>query len=150
MLQGRVESIVAVVDVSRSTQFSVGHVLEENVDDLFRLMKAELVQSEKNTASARRQSPGHQGNQKTPSFAYVILKQLIAPTTNEELPKINEELPIQGGTTDVGLHTGCVLRNTSFPLVLSCLRTMLVFNGERNDEPSTSVLFCTFRIISKT
>jgi hypothetical protein len=90
-------------------------------------MEAELIQSEQNTGNARRQSPGHQGNQKTPSFVYVILMQLIAPDTNQNLP-------IQGGTTDVGLHTGCVIRNTSFPLVLSCLHTMLVFNGERNDD----------------
>eukprot|EP00977_Amphora_coffeiformis_P029239 scaffold39593_cov176-Amphora_coffeaeformis.AAC.1 len=47
---------------------------------------------------------------------------------------------IQGGTTDVGLHTGCLKRNTSAPLVFSVIKTALHFSGEVDDDRFRTLL----------
>jgi len=90
----------------------------------------------------RGQAPGHQGNQKTPTFACSILLQVIMHT--------HGTLPMQGSTTDVGLHTGCCPRNTSFPLVLSTVQTMLRWNGERDDEVFNKCILVYYLLFLKT
>ena len=109
-----------------SAETSIEDSSKESIDKLLELFQKELQRSEANTGDNRRQSHGHSGNQKTPSFAYSVLYRILWDQKNQSL--------IQGGTTDVGLHTGCQMRNTSFPLVLSIICVMLRFQGEPNDQ----------------
>jgi len=128
----------AIADVTASVLFEVGPVPTARIDGILEQFRKALEESQANTGSARRQAAGHNGNQKTPSFARTILLQVIRDSKEAKLIEgvqdSQEALSIQGGTTDVGLHTGCIPRNTSFPLVLSAFHTMLRFSGESPDE----------------
>jgi hypothetical protein len=118
----------AIADVTHPAEFNLGTVSRDGIEDLLQQFDVELRESEHNTGSARRQSNRHEGNQKTPAFASHLLKKILRGSQGQG------PLPIQGGTTDVGLHTGCNPRDTTFPLVLSVVRTMCRHNGELDDE----------------
>ena len=63
--------------------------------------------------------------------------------------KLDKKPDIQGGTTDVGLHTGCIRRNTSFPLVLSLFHELLKMEGEQDDDlflKCTTAFFLSYLI----
>jgi hypothetical protein len=124
-LDGR-ESI-AVPDVSSPAFYELGRSPTNAVEEILKMFNVALKESEvNNTGNRRGQNAGHQGNQKTPSFARTVLWQVMNDTEDRQM--------IQGGTTDVGMHTGCVRRNTSFPLVLSAVHTILRLEGEEADE----------------
>jgi hypothetical protein len=117
----------AIPDVSSPAFYQLGPSPIDEIDELLKKLQDALAESESNnTGNMRGQHAGHQGNQKTPSFARTVLWQVMNDT--------KDRLSIQGGTTDVGLHTGCVRRNTSFPLVLSAVYTILRLEGEEPDQ----------------
>lgn len=120
----------SVPDVCTPARYDLCPAKTAKLDEIFRSFDDALRKSDlNNTGERRRQSAFHQGNQKTPSFARTILSQVLSPGSEKDV--------IQGGTTDVGPHTGCVLRNTSFPVVLSVTATLLRMEGEETDE-----IFC--------
>jgi hypothetical protein len=125
-LEGRESS--AIAEVTQPTECFLGIVARDETNELLANLDAKLKQSEASTGTARRQTEGHNGNQKRPAFASHVSKKLLRGRQPEGV------LPIQGGTTDAGLHTGCIHGNTSFPLVLSSVRAMLRLVGEPNDE----------------
>jgi hypothetical protein len=76
---------------------------------------------------------------------YHLLHEALSDLDNGGLVKTST----QGGTTDVGLHTGCILRNTCFPLVLSVLHVILVDNlcvplGSESFEKAVAVYLLGF------
>ena len=64
-----------------------------------------------------------QKNHKTPAFAAATLWHYLQKEGFSAAPVRARDN--QGGTTDVGNHTGCIPRNTSFPLVLTSVKVML-------------------------
>jgi hypothetical protein len=118
---------IAVPDVSSPAFYELGRSPTNAVEEILKMFNGALEKSEmNNTGNRRRQNAGHQGNQKTPSFARMVLWQVMNDMEDRQR--------IQGGTTDVSLHTGCVPRNTSFPLVLSAIHTILRLEGEDTDQ----------------
>ena len=100
----------------------------DDIEEVIGTIRSELSQSEEaSRAHLRRQSSSSRGNQKTPSFLWSVIRQVMSSSEDSGCP-------IQGGTTDVGLHTGCILRNTSFPLVASTLATVFRQSGEPDNE----------------
>jgi hypothetical protein len=117
-------------DVTKPAFFGVGRVVTNEVDELLQQFDQALSASEaNNTGNMRGQHGGHRGNQKTPSFARAVLLETMLA-----LSGVSDTPMVQGGTTDVGLHTGSILRNTSFPLVLSLFHELLKKQGESGDE----------------
>ncbi|CAJ1961703.1 unnamed protein product [Cylindrotheca closterium] len=92
-----------------------------------------LRESEKNTGANRRNTPGNEGNQKTPSFLNEKLDQSIKNVVSDADKQVIESFSgngsTYGGTTDVGLHSGGKQRNTAAPLVFSVVSTMLHLAG---------------------
>ena len=118
---------IALPNLTKPAHYPLGRLLTASVETVLCAFQGALDESEKNnTGNTRGQSAGHQGNQKTPSFARTILYQTMV--------KLDKKPDIQGGTTDVGLHTGCIRRNTSFPLVLSLFHELLKMEGERDED----------------
>ncbi|KAL3918409.1 MAG: hypothetical protein SGILL_004250, partial [Bacillariaceae sp.] len=127
---------IALADVRNPAVFPLGFVKKQNVESIVNLFLRNLSKSEvENTGDRRGQRSGHLGNQKTPSFLSHLLYKAIAKV---EEGKFETNASLQGGTTDVGLHTGCVKRNTSFPLIVSVLYSILV---EKSKLPLSGVLF---------
>jgi Protein of unknown function (DUF3638) len=89
----------------------------------------------------QQQQQQHLGNQKTPSFLRAIvwnaMQETIANASSAPAASTTATTTIQGGTTDVGLHTGCIRRNTSFPLVASllCWTLRLQQQEQQQGEP---------------
>jgi hypothetical protein len=128
----------AIPDISSPAFYELGRSPTDQIEELLKKVQTALVNSERNNTGVRRgQHAGHQGNQKTPSFARSMLWQVMNGT--EGL------LSIQGGSTDVGLHTGCVRRNISFPLVLSAVHTVLRLEGRLEREETSKCLTSVFR-----
>lgn len=118
---------IAIADFRNPMVYSHQEIKEENLESVCAVLRQKLSKSEANNTGDRRgQHQGHQGNQKTPSFVSHLMKEAIAEIESQKALNTST----WGGTTDVGLHTGCVLRNTSFPLVLSVLHTILVDKRE--------------------
>jgi hypothetical protein len=108
---------IARADVRSPAIFPHGLVKTNNVKSLWALFVSKLLTSEQeNTADRRGQRSGHLGNQKTPSFLSHLLHKAASEVMKGEIELCGA---IHGGTTDVGLHTGCIKRNTSFPLVVA-------------------------------
>jgi hypothetical protein len=61
------------------------------------------------------------GHQKTPTFISAVAFDAIRCAVAEQGISENEETQVQGGTTDVGQHTGAVARMTAWPLACSLL-----------------------------
>jgi Protein of unknown function (DUF3638) len=119
----------AVPNLTEPAVFGLGWVATANVDRLMRLLDEELEESErkfKGSQRGQRKGQDHRGNQKTPSFLRSVLQDVLQDMGMESL--------IQGGTTDVGRHTGCILRSTSFPLVASVMWWLLDLHGEEDDQ----------------
>ena len=77
------------------------------------LAQAAARKGEKRTAAAN-----DQGHQKTPSMIKAVLEDALAGRDDGcTAPR--------GGFTDVGLHTGGLPRNTSWPLVVAVLQELL-------------------------
>jgi hypothetical protein len=121
-------------NLTQPVVFGLGWVPTDDVDEVMEQVEQELAQSERDcTGDQRGQRPGHRGNQKTPSFLRSVLQDVMEKHVAER-PILGMHDSIQGGTTDVGLHTGCVLRSTSFPLVASLIWWLLDRHGEEDDQ----------------
>jgi hypothetical protein len=127
----------AYPNVTQPQVFTLGLIPSKDIEEALSNFDVNLTKSECNAGSDRRQSAGYQGNQKTPSFARLILMQTLGGFQN---------IPNAGGTTDVGLHTNCRPRNTSCPLVLSTLHTILRFHGEASDETFCKCVVCYYLV----
>lgn len=104
--------------------------------------------SEANHGADRRNTPGHEGNQKTPSFFNEKLDQSIEKVAldpeTQSTGSTFGKLTGYGGTTDVGLHTGAKSRNTAAPLVFSVISTMFQLAGlSRNEFKSLMAIYLT-------
>lgn len=119
--------LTAMPDVTNPAILDVGSVpIRENlVQDLMNLLKQKLKESEKERT--------RQKNHKTPTFVWARLLDAMAEMeviSTDEVETMED--CYQGGTTDVGLHTGCLARNTSFPLVASVYSAMLFLDGDHD------------------
>ena len=65
------------------------------------------------------------GHQKTPAMIQAVLCDAIEKTKTGR----KTVTPARGGFADVGLHTGCMPRNRSWPLVRSVLQVQLEAAG---------------------
>jgi hypothetical protein len=129
----------AVPNLTEPAVFGLGWVATANIDRLMEQADQELLKSEQDcTGDQRGQRQGHRGNQKTPSFLRTVLQDVLrAMATQSAGGQLISHRPtdsIQGGTTDVGQHTGCILRSTSFPLVASVTWWLLDLHGEEDDQ----------------
>ena len=67
----------ALPDVSSPTIYELGPLSTDVIKELMQKFRQALLKSEENnTGNSRGQRPGHQGNQKTPSFARTVLWQI--------------------------------------------------------------------------
>lgn len=83
----------------------------------FLLQRAKSRKGEKRTAAGN-----EQGHQKTPAMIQAIMLDALGNSTNKSTSP-------RGGFTDVGLHTGGQKRNTSWPLLLAVIQTILESRG---------------------
>jgi hypothetical protein len=86
---------------------------------------------EKTKDLLRKTEKGSSKNHKTPSFVFARMMDVMVElklSLNTKVTAIRD--CYQGGTTDVGLHTGCLRRNTAFPLVASMYSAMLILDGQ--------------------
>ncbi|KAF1773425.1 Protein of unknown function DUF3645 [Phytophthora cactorum] len=93
--------------------------LVEKYEDAFQL---ELLQAQRRHGSLRSAKTHELGHQKTPQFIKAVVQRAIASITG-----ISESCSItpQGGTTDVGQHTGGLPRDTCWPLVQAAIEQNL-------------------------
>jgi Protein of unknown function (DUF3638) len=130
----------AVPNLTEPVVFGLGWMATANIDRLMEQVDQELGESaESCTGNQRGQRKGHRGNQKTPSFLRSVVQDVLDDMETERVeenlaPQDRTTSPIQGGTTDVGRHTGCILRSTSFPLVASVVWWLLDRYGEEDDQ----------------
>ena len=79
----------------------------------------ELLSKAAERKGDKRSAAGNeQGNQKTPAMIQAVLQDALAKREEGVTPP-------RGGFTDVGLHTGGLPRNTSWPLVRAVLQSVL-------------------------
>jgi hypothetical protein len=90
-LEGREST--AIAEVTQPTECFLGIVARDETNELLANLDAKLKKSEASTGTSRRQTEGHDGNQKTPAFASHVLKELLRGRQPGGV------LPIQGGTT---------------------------------------------------
>ncbi|KAG4063611.1 hypothetical protein PC123_g1597 [Phytophthora cactorum] len=93
--------------------------LVEKYEDAFQL---ELLQAQRRHGSLRSAKTHELGHQKSPQFIKAVVQRAIASITG-----ISESCSItpQGGTTDVGQHTGGLPRDTCWPLVQAAIEQNL-------------------------
>ncbi|CAB9529821.1 Protein of unknown function (DUF3645) [Seminavis robusta] len=113
---------------------TVGKELCSNVIAIFH----QLMQKAQSTFTREK-------HHKTPSFVWARLLDAIVQA--KALPGstvcvIKESY--QGGTTDVGKHTNCLQRNTSFPLVASVYSSMLYLYEFDEDHDSFRKMLCMY------
>jgi hypothetical protein len=86
-----------------------------------------------------------QKNHKTPTFVWARF--LDAMVTASALSSTSVEAMLetyQGGTTDVGRHTSCLERNTSFPLVASVFSVILYLDEFDHDHDAFKMTLCVY------
>ncbi|KAI9339555.1 hypothetical protein DFJ73DRAFT_948089 [Zopfochytrium polystomum] len=103
-------------------------VPNESKNEILRKFDELLKNAKRRIEDDRSAAHGSQGHQRTPSFIKAILSQAVDTIFAND--KVGEDklcdlhLPC-GGTTDVGLHTGGLPRNTSYHLVVSMMGAFL-------------------------
>ena len=131
-------------DVFAPAVFELGPFPKDKTLKLIQALNAKLLESEQNHRGDRRgQGSGNEGNQKTPSFLREKLRQTIDQVGETDIGVgggAETRGSFQGGTTDVGLHTGCLKRNTSAPLVFSVVHTVLCMSGEPDNDHFRTLL----------
>ena len=114
--------MTAEADIVNPATLVSGKVKKAALDDLMSSFRKGLNKAQSS-----------QGNQQkhhwTPSFVWARLMDAFVETEALASPHAGKQC-YQGGTTDVGLHTGCLRRNTSFPLVLSVCSKVFEMNGD--------------------
>ena len=98
---------------------SIGMIPSDEVNSFRNRFDGIFIKASSRTSEDRTAAGGQQGHQRTPAFIHALLCQakeckclrLQHCACMKKVPK--------GGFTDVGLHTGGIKRNTSWPLVLS-------------------------------
>lgn len=139
---------IATPDIFRPVLFEQGTFPLDHIEDLVVALDEKLRKSEADFRGDRRgHRDGNEGNQKTPSFLNEKLRQainVVAETEEEMTEESGFGCSIQGGTTDVGKHTGCLVRNTSSPLVFSAIREILRISGEPDDDCFRTLLAIYF------
>jgi hypothetical protein len=88
------------------------------------LFKELLGQAAARTGNQRNAAKNPQGNPKTPGLVQAVLHDALRGFDEPEQPD-EGTTPPRGGFTDVGLHTGGVARNTTWPLVRAILQVLL-------------------------
>eukprot|EP00887_Chlorella_sp_A99_P004660 scaffold4.g4660.t1 len=91
------------------------------------LQRAMSKAAEERKGDARSATGGNQRHQKMPGWVCSLVLQAREQTIAEATGGsswLQERLP-QSGWTDVGLHTGCVPRDTAWPLVRETIKTVL-------------------------
>ena len=127
----------AMPDYSNPAFFEAGHIPYNKVDAVLLEMQDKL---RKAAASQRLPKKSH----KTPSFVWAKLLDAMVDLKLMSTEQVNAKLECyQGGTTDVGLHTGCLPRNTSFPLVASVYSKMLCLSNDYDHQRFYKAL-CVF------
>lgn len=91
---------------------SLGYVKKVNLKGACEKFKKLFQESSQKTGSERSAAKG-QGHQQTPSFICALWEQCL---TNVDTKENSAQLNPRGGTTDVGKHTGCHRRETSWHL----------------------------------
>eukprot|EP01080_Neovahlkampfia_damariscottae_P011886 gene11886-5213_t len=123
ILNNRISSTKDVFHDSISTDYSI-YVIEsvhkEQIDKFMEGFNISLQNSKKKTGNNRTAAGSKKGQQKTPAFLFSMFKNAIdyLKMTEEEQETFPEGVNLpQGGTTDVGLHTGGRARGTNWPLM---------------------------------
>ncbi|CAB9519066.1 Protein of unknown function (DUF3645) [Seminavis robusta] len=127
----------AIPDVVRPCILEIGPVKNESCPAVMGIF-LRLMQSAQSTATREK-------HHKTPSFVWARL--LDAMVEAKALPKSTVNAIIesyQGGMTDVGRHTSCLERNTSFPLVASVYSSMLYLYELDEDHDSFRKMLCVY------
>jgi hypothetical protein len=136
---------ISVPDLTLPTVFGLGPVETIDIDKFVENVDEALRESERHSGYSRAHRKGHLGNQKTPSFLRTIVWNSLQAIGSRGVDKPpTYERTIQGGTTDVGLHTGCLRRNTSFPLVATLLSWTLRTLGDADDQAFFKCLISYF------
>ena len=119
-------AILEIGPVSKALYSTV----EEKFDELM-----EKAQSE----------PTRQKHHKTPTFVWARLldAMVLAKALSRDMVKAMRE-SYQGGSDDVGQHTSCLPRNTSFPLVASVYSAMLQLDECDSEHNACKKTLCVY------
>ena len=126
----------ALPDVTKPFVLTLGQVPTSDIED---------IKNEFSKLMSKKQS-GLQKKHCTPSFIAGVLLQVLQKEV-KQLATMGEKASspsVYGGTTDVGPHTGCLPRNTSFPLVLSTIKVMLESVGVSPDDAYFEKCICIY------
>lgn len=93
--------------------------LMKKYDAAFQL---ELLQAQRRHGSKRSAKTHELGHQKTPQFIKAVVQRAVASATDVDE---SSSITPQGGTTDVGQHTGGLPRDTCWPLVQAAIEQNL-------------------------
>jgi len=128
----------AIPDIVSPSYLEAGHIPYDKVKEVVADMRGKLAMA---AAAQQRTS---QKDHKTPSFVWAKLLNAMSDLKLISVEQVSSKLGCyQGGTTDVGLHTACLRRNTSFPLVASVYAKMFYLSGDRQHQRFVKVL-CIF------
>jgi len=131
-----VEHTAFATEDSASLQV-VGELPEDLLEDFQAEITTRLSEASELKGGNRSAVNGAESHQKTPSFLRSLLQNAIQTVVNRQaIPDKGEDLPDrdaekqldkapQGGFTDVGLHTGCKPRHTTWPLVCAVLHVSI-------------------------
>ncbi|CAB9516872.1 Protein of unknown function (DUF3645) [Seminavis robusta] len=115
--------VTAVPDLANPAIMEVGSIPADGVSD-------QVLQALKDKLKSTQRERSRQKNHKTPSFVWSkIIDVLVEENHISQMDREVMQECYQGGTTDVGKHTDCLARNTSFPLVASVYAAMLTLQG---------------------
>ena len=123
-----------------SSGYSIAFAMntEAQWGDLIQKFRKIFSKAIQNTGNKRSAYYNEQGHQKTPAFIYAVLNDAITQIQVETEHNLTKP---RGGFTDVGLHTGGLPRDTSWPLVTSLLQVFLEAYPDGQERFRTSMAY---------
>ncbi|CAB9504630.1 Protein of unknown function (DUF3645) [Seminavis robusta] len=114
--------VTAVPDVANPSIKPLGEISPDRVEELFETFAEVMTQRAKENKKLH-----HTSDFLWARFVESLAKMKLVPDRYEHA----EEMDLQGGSSDLGRHTGCLERNISFPLVASVYCALLESDGDK-------------------